>query len=57
MDFNAARLKRELEDLDKLEQRVKQTVAPSQVLLREIEKKRHELLNPSEKENAKTVKA
>lgn len=46
--MDAVKLKRELDTLDALEKRIKQTVKPSQVLLREIEKKRHELLNPVE---------
>lgn len=51
---SVAAIDRELKALDSLEKRVKQTVNPSQVLLREIQKKRDELLNPKETPDAKT---
>ena len=46
--MDAAKLKRELDSLDQLEKRVRATVKPSEILLREIAKKRDELLNPKE---------
>lgn len=44
--MDAAKVKRELDSLDALEKRVKQQAKPSDVLLREIAKRRDELLNP-----------
>lgn len=45
---------RRLKNLDALEIRVKQTVNPSKILLAEIHKQRHELLNPPEIKDATT---
>lgn len=44
--MDALKVKRELDALDALEKRVKGYADPSPVLLREIDKKRKELLNP-----------
>lgn len=44
--MNAGAIQRKLKDLDALEERVKQTVNPSAVLLAQIRKEREELLNP-----------
>lgn len=46
--MNVVKLERELKALDSLERRVRQTVNPSQHLLREIEKRRVELMQPKE---------
>lgn len=44
--MNVVKLERELKALDSLERRVRAQVNPSQVLLREIEKRRAELMGP-----------
>lgn len=44
--MNLQAIRRKLDDLAKLEARVKQTVNPSAILLKEIQKQRDELLNP-----------
>lgn len=46
MDLTAAN--RKLKELDALEKRVRQSVNPSKILLRQIDEQRSEILNPKE---------
>lgn len=50
--MNLVKIDREIKALEALRTRVTQTVNPSQVLLREIDKKLHELLNPKDENEA-----
>lgn len=51
--MDAAAINRKLKEIDALEKRIRQTVNPSQVLLRQIEEERKQLLNPVHKEPSK----
>lgn len=42
------KVSRELKELDAMEKRIRQTVNPSKVLLKQIEERREELLHPKE---------
>lgn len=44
--MDASGINRKLKDLDELEKRVRQTVSPSQLLLKQIAEERENLLNP-----------
>lgn len=47
--MDASAINRKLKELDALEKRLRQTVNPSQVLLKQIDDERKALLNPQEK--------
>lgn len=47
--MDASTINRKLKELDALEKRLRQTVNPSQVLLKQVQEERHALLNPQEK--------
>lgn len=50
--MDASAINRKLKELDALEKRLRQTVNPSTVLLKQIENERQALLNPKEHDNA-----
>nr|AVQ10156.1 hypothetical protein [Gokushovirinae environmental samples] len=47
--MDASTINRKLKELDALEKRLRQSVNPSQVLLKQIDDERKALLNPQEK--------
>lgn len=48
-NMDASAIMRKVKELDALEKRLRQTVNPSQVLLKQIQEERNNLLNPQEK--------
>lgn len=47
--MDASAINRKLKELDALEKRLRQTVNPSQILLKQVQEERNALLNPQEK--------